>query len=1566
MAVNGSVNCNGKSATISLPRTEVGTSYVAYIGNTPVSDMKDGKTGSLTINLYPDFLAIGKNVIKVKVRNLGCPDYFLNDTALVDIQLPTLAKPSIQAAGPTVFCAGGQVQLSGPTGMAGYQWSNGQSTEKIMVSSSGFYRLRVKDAAGCYSPYSEVIEVQATPTNIDLGLNETICVNALPRLITGYAPLGGTWSGKGVSSAGMFNPAMAGVGEHRLTYTFCNKSAVKTIQVTPLPKITDFTIQANQDILCYGSYTRVVLYNVVPRAKYEIYQGNQLIDTIYPENTYTDFFTNPIKENTYIRVKGTALNECGSDTLSKKYFFNLFVNPHIKVQTNTPVICKKEAPVIYVVKSEPEVLYQLQNGFLDIGAPQMGNGDTLKFQTGPLSKATTFSVAAKKSYCTTTLLQTVTVKVSGPSAYFTVNTYNPEVGEAVTILNSSLNENGKYEWNFGPGASILNSTEKNPATITYPTPGTYNITLTCTGPDGCVDVTIRTVTVINPVTPAPQSYSLSSVYGEMAAIGSTYDSEENSYTFLKSEFAQYGTYHYSPAGDDLVVKKQSANHRDNWQTLVKYNSKGLVQWATYLSHASNWVKGGDVKTDVEGNVYVSYFHGEHLDSIQAFSTDGSSVIFDPPHDGHNNTAVVILKYNKNGILQWHATYLDTYTTSKTTLALDNNLNVYCGSETKLCKLDKNGKILWTKAQGYSDLKIDSQSKIWGLRVDALVLDKYDASGNVLFRSNPPVKIGEAALHITPLYLNLDKQDNLYVSGIFAGEFALDKYSLSNNYNPADGHKDIFLGKLNKSGSLSWLKQVGTSEEEPLKGMDVKNDKIILFGKTAGNNISYNRLPDKTYRDNLNFAAGGSFVGLTDTSATENMRLVKINDGVDSYLNYHNNLISFSKKQDNVLFALPLKRGLILNQEINIKPIFSFQSNIISFRSDLALLFRPVPPVSYFTSANSICVGGTIQFSDASSENPSSWNWSIPGAVPAASSERNPQIKFEKPGTYTVSLTSTNAIGTGNTYSKKIMVEDFPVIRISPGIVCEGTDLTLTASGASTYNWGNGKTGASFSLTNVKRDTTITVTGRNAAGCETKVNHTINVIPTPEVRILTGLGPICQDAAPINLPAASPAGGNYSGPGVTRGIFNPALAKIGKNTIIYTYTNSNGCTGIATLDVMVKSRPNVSFASLIPVCLGQSVINLTGGFPEGGTYSGNGVSNGIFNPHEAGVGTHLITYSYTLNGCTTTATRDIIVTPEPQAPQVPTKWFYCLDSHVDTLLAGTQDYIRWYSVPEGGSALDISLLTKSNKVGTTDYYISTMVNGCESKRTKIAVTITSPPEVNAGSDQSICIGAGTIQLSGFSPAGGTWLGKGVSSTGIFSPLEAGIGNHTLIYSFTQNGCSVSGSKIVTVMESPVTTLSPFNQTICSSNNAFILTGGKPTRGEYSGPGVIDGVFNATIAGTGKHSIVYTYTANGCTTSAVQVITVSTCTGVKESESAKSLLLYPNPTKDKIHVAMNFATGTALQLKLVDAKGVTLLEQNFNLVSGKFNQILNLKDKSKGVYLLQLLTDKEIINKRIILE
>jgi hypothetical protein len=76
---------------------------------------------------------------------------------------------------------------------------------------------------------------------------------------------------------------------------------------------------------------------------------------------------------------------------------------------------------------------------------------------------------------------------------------------------------------------------------------------------------------------------------------------------------------------------------------------------------------------------------------------------------------------------------------------------------------------------------------------------------------------------------------------------------------------------------------------------------------------------------------------------------------------------------------------------------------------------------------------------------------------------------------------------------------------------------------------------------------------------------------------------------------------------------------------------------------VNALTDVTLADFAPICVNASPLTLTGGLPDGGTYSLNGIDITTFDPASAGVGTHTITYTFTDgNSCTNSASNDIVV------------------------------------------------------------------------------------------------------------------------------------------------------------------------------------------------------------------------------------------------------------------------------------------------------------------------------------
>jgi hypothetical protein len=154
------------------------------------------------------------------------------------------------------------------------------------------------------------------------------------------------------------------------------------------------------------------------------------------------------------------------------------------------------------------------------------------------------------------------------------------------------------------------------------------------------------------------------------------------------------------------------------------------------------------------------------------------------------------------------------------------------------------------------------------------------------------------------------------------------------------------------------------------------------------------------------------------------------------------------------------------------------------------------------------------------------------------------------------------------------------------------------------------------------------------------NNYCNAVPTVT---FDAIAPICENATPISLTQVTPAGGTFSGSGITgTNSFNPSIAGDGLHPLTYTVIE-NGCSGSAQITIFVNAAPVVTFDAINPICDTTAQFAITEVTPAGGTFSGNGIiAPNLFTASVAGIGTHSIVYTVTQNGCTGSATQSIIV------------------------------------------------------------------------------------------------------------------------------------------------------------------------------------------------------------------------------------------------------------------------------------------------------------------------------------
>jgi len=231
--------------------------------------------------------------------------------------------------------------------------------------------------------------------------------------------------------------------------------------------------------------------------------------------------------------------------------------------------------------------------------------------------------------------------------------------------------------------------------------------------------------------------------------------------------------------------------------------------------------------------------------------------------------------------------------------------------------------------------------------------------------------------------------------------------------------------------------------------------------------------------------------------------------------------------------------------------------------------------SFIADETGICEGESINFNDQSN-GPTSWEWIFEGGSPETSTLQNPVIEYFNSGIYDVTLTVTDGTNSATlTKEDYITVSAIPEIPQTPGgptEVCATEEYsiynTTGIGGISVYNWildpleAGVTTGTGLEITvnwelDFMGEATLKVAGVNDCGTG-DYSDLVNITRyLPDVT-LEPFEMVCLNWPEFELGGGMPEGGEYSGPGVDNGWFDPGMAGIGTHTITYTYTDPNSC------------------------------------------------------------------------------------------------------------------------------------------------------------------------------------------------------------------------------------------------------------------------------------------------------------------------------------------------------------------------------------------------------------------------
>jgi hypothetical protein len=135
------------------------------------------------------------------------------------------------------------------------------------------------------------------------------------------------------------------------------------------------------------------------------------------------------------------------------------------------------------------------------------------------------------------------------------------------------------------------------------------------------------------------------------------------------------------------------------------------------------------------------------------------------------------------------------------------------------------------------------------------------------------------------------------------------------------------------------------------------------------------------------------------------------------------------------------------------------------------------------------------------------------------------------------------------------------------------------------------------------------------------------------------------------------------------------------------------------------------------------------------------------------------------------------------------------------------------------------------------------------------------------------------------------------------------------------------------------------------SSFLLTGGNPTSGTYSGIGVYNNIFypdSVFMMNIQRDTLTYAYTdSNSCNSVADAIIFLTYCEAIQQTNATALFTLYPNPTDDYVIIDFNPGyTGATLILK--DITGREILQTKLSTAP----QQLPTGNLPAGVYIVTI--------------